>query len=70
FKGIIIADDIVHINGDAKIIGGVIAKTSTGTTGNGSAEVLYSSSVLSDLPAGKYTIVSWEDTQNTPYTYS
>ncbi|MBI1977402.1 MAG: hypothetical protein HYS55_01465 [Candidatus Omnitrophica bacterium] len=69
FKGIIIADDIVHINGNATIIGGVIAKTSTGTTGDGSAEVLYSSSVLEDLPAGNYTTVSWEDTQNPSYTY-
>ena len=70
FKGIIIADNLVHINGTAEIIGGVIAKTSTGTTGDGSAEVKYSSSVLSNLPTAKYSIVSWEDTQNTAYTYS
>ena len=70
FKGLVIADDVVHINGNASIIGGVIAKTSTQTTGNGSAQIYYSSSVLSDLPTGNYTLVSWEDTQNTGYNYS
>ncbi len=70
FKGLIIADNVVHINGNAEIIGGVIAKTSTQTTGDGSAEVKYSLSVLSNLPTAKYSIVSWEDTQNTAYTYS
>ena len=70
FKGLIIADNIVHINGNANIIGGVIAKTSTQTTGEGSAQIDYSSSVLSNLPAGNYTLVSWEDTQNTAYAYS
>ena len=70
FKGVIIADNVVHINGTALIIGGVIAKTSTQTTGDGSAEVHYSSSVLSNLPTSNYSLVSWEDTQNTAYTYS
>jgi len=70
FKGLIIADNVVHINGSADIIGGVIAKTSTQTTGDGSATVAFSSSILTNLPAGNYTIVSWEDTQNTAYTYS
>ncbi len=70
FKGIIIADNLVHINGTAEIIGGVIAKTSTGTTGDGTADVKYSSEVLKNLPASNYAIVSWEDTQNTAYTYS
>ena len=70
FKGIIIADDLVHVNGDAEIIGAIIANTSTGTTGLGSAEVKYSSEILSNLPTGNYSIVSWEDTQNTAYTYS
>lgn len=69
FKGLIIADDVVHINGNATIIGAVIAKTSTGTTGEGSAEVFYSSEVISNL-SSSYTIVSWEDKQNTPYVYT
>ncbi len=70
FKGIIIADNVVHINGTADIIGAVIAKTSTQTTGDGSATVAFSSSVLSNLPTSSYSLVSWEDTQNTAYTYS
>lgn len=71
FKGLIIADDLVHINGDTIIIGGVILQKSTGNTvGNGNAHVNYSGSVLSDLPVSNYDIVSWEDTNNTAYTYS
>lgn len=70
FKGLIIADNVVHINGNANIIGGVIAKTSTQTTGEGSAEIKYSSEILSSLSTSNYSIVSWEDTQNTAYTYS
>ncbi len=71
FKGLIIADDLVHINGDAVVIGGVVLQKQTGNVvGNGSAHVNYSSEVLSNLPTANYTIVSWEDTQNTAYTYS
>lgn len=71
FKGLIITDDLVHINGDATIIGGVVLQKSTGNTvGNGDADVLYSSSVLKDLPASNYEIVSWEDTKGSSYTYS
>ena len=72
FKGLIIADDLVHINGDAVVIGGIILQKSTGNTvGNGSAEVKFSSSVLQNLPAANYQIVSWEDAKGTtPYTYS
>ena len=71
FVGLIIADDMVQINGDATIIGGVILQKQTGNVvGNGSAEVKYSSSVLSDLPLSNYSVVSWEDTQNQAYTYS
>jgi len=70
FIGLIIADNLIHVNGTAEIIGGIIAKTSTGTTGDGSAEVKYSSTVLNNLPSSSYSIVSWEDTQNTAYTYS
>ena len=70
FKGLIIADDLVHINGNALVLGAVIAKTSTGTTGDGSAVVKYSSEILESLPAGNVTLLSWEDQQNTAYTYS
>lgn len=71
FNGLIIADDLIHINGDAVVNGGVILQKSTGNTiGNGNAHVNYSSTVLSDLPAGDYDIVAWEDTNNTAYTYS
>lgn len=71
FQGLIIVDDLVHINGDAVITGGVILQKSTGNTvGNGSAHVNYSSNVLSNLPASDYEIVSWEDTNNPAYTYS
>lgn len=71
FRGLIICDDLVHINGDAVITGGVILQKSTGNTvGNGNAHVNYSSNVLSDLPISDFEIVSWEDTNNTAYTYS
>ena len=72
FKGLIITDDLVHINGDAIVLGGVVLQKSTGNTvGNGDADVLYSSSVLSDLPLSDYSIVSWEDTKSpASYEYS
>lgn len=70
FKGLIIADDLVQINGDAVVLGALIAKTSTGTTGNGSAVVKYSLEILETLPAGNVDLLSWEDQQNTAYTYS
>lgn len=65
FRGIIITDDIVHINGDAKIIGAVYGLKSDGVTlGNGSAEIKYSSAVLSSLPFVNYTVTSWQDSRN------
>ncbi len=71
FRGVIICDDLVHINGDAVVTGGVILQKSSGNTvGNGNAHVNYSLNVLSDLPLSHYEIVSWEDTNNTAYTYS
>ena len=72
FKGLIITDDLVHINGDAVVLGGVVLQKSTGNTvGNGAADVLYSSSVLSNLDTGDYSIVSWEDAKSTAsYEYS
>lgn len=65
FKGLIITDDMVHINANAMVIGAVYGLKSGGVTiGNGNADVLYSSSVLAGLPLVNYRISSWEDAQN------
>ncbi len=65
FKGLIIADDLIHVNGNAELIGAIVGmKTSGVTIGNGSAEVKYSSQVLSALPIVRYTVTSWEDSRN------
>lgn len=65
FKGLIITDDIIHINGDAEIIGAVFGlKTGGVTLGNGSGEVKFSSDVLAQIPLVRYTVTSWEDFQN------
>ena len=65
FKGLIITDDLIHINGDATILGAVIGMKSDGVTvGNGSADILFSSSVLSSLPLVNYKVTSWEDSRN------
>ncbi|MBI4395084.1 MAG: hypothetical protein HY583_02690 [Candidatus Omnitrophica bacterium] len=70
FTGLIIADDLIHINGDAVVTGAVVLEKQTGNTlGNGAAHVNYSSEVLLNLPTGNYSILSWEDEQNNPYTY-
>lgn len=71
FKGLIIADDIIHINGTLNVIGGIVLNNSSGNTlGNGDADIKYSEDVLSNLPALQYNIISWEDTDNTAYNYS
>ncbi len=50
FTGLIISDQITHINGTATIYGAVITTNQVGNTlGNGNALVAYSSSVLSGL---------------------
>ena len=65
FKGLIITDDIIHINGDAEIIGAIYGLKSGGVTlGNGSGEVKLSSTILSNLPLIRYTVTSWEDLHN------
>ena len=65
FKGLIVTDDIVHINGDAEIIGAVFGlKTGGVTLGNGSGEVKFSSEVLANLPLRDYKVTSWEDARN------
>lgn len=73
FTGIIIADQIVHINANAKIIGAVITlSTSAGGNafGNGDADVLYSSAVVQHLinttsvvTDTTYDVVSWRQVQ-------
>ncbi|OGW80897.1 MAG: hypothetical protein A3G33_05785 [Omnitrophica bacterium RIFCSPLOWO2_12_FULL_44_17] len=65
FKGIIIADDLIHINGDANIIGAAVLQKTTGNAvGNGAAHVNFSSEVLGNLPIANYAVVAWEDAQN------
>ena len=54
FRGAIIADRIEHINGDYRIIGGIISfadSTFSHVLGMGNAQVLYSSSVLGQIPS-------------------
>lgn len=65
FKGLIISDDLIHINGNAEIIGSIVGmKTGGVTLGNGAGEVKYSSYVLSNIPLVRYTMTSWEDSGN------
>lgn len=65
FKGLIITDDIIHINGDAEIRGAVLGlKTGGVTLGNGAGEVKFSSQLLANLPLVKYTVTSWQDASN------
>ena len=65
FKGVIISDDIEHINSNAKLIGALFGLKSEGVTlGNGNAEVLFSPEILAGLPLANYKVTSWEDSQN------
>lgn len=65
FKGLIITDDLIHINGDAELIGAIVGlKTGGVTLGNGSGEVKFSSEVLGSLPLARYQVTSWEDSRN------
>ncbi len=70
FTGLIIADQVVHINANAKIVGAVVTlSTSAGGNafGNGNANVLYSSEVINNLIDSHsfatdttYKVVSWK----------
>lgn len=70
FRGLIIADDIVHIH--TKIIGAIVSLTpgpSMGNViGNGNGQVLYSSEALANAIEGiapqSYTILSWREVGN------
>lgn len=65
FKGVIISDDIEHINSNAKLIGALFGLKSEGVTlGNGNAQVLFSPQILAGLPLANYKVTSWEDSQN------
>lgn len=65
FIGLIISDDLIHINGDAELIGAVVGlKTGGVTLGNGAGYVKYSSQTLSNLPLKRYSVTSWEDARN------
>lgn len=65
FKGLIITDDMIHINSNAKLIGALVGLKSDGVTlGNGNADVLYSSQTIAGLPLAHFTVTSWEDRQN------
>lgn len=72
FKGLIIVDNLTHINGNAQIIGGaIIQNANNNSIGNGNAELKYSSEVLAGLPTANYSIISWEDKRNYPqYQYA
>lgn len=56
FRGLVVADFVTHINGTFLLVGGMIsfADDAVGNTyGNGDAEILYSSEVLSRLPSAE-----------------
>lgn len=67
FKGLLIADDIVHIHTD--IIGAVVSLTtgpsSGNVLGNGSGQVLYSRQALANAiggaATGTYSVLSWHE---------
>lgn len=68
FKGLLIADDIVHIHTD--IIGAVVslipAPSSGNAIGNGSGDVLYSRQALANAvgggaATGTYSVLSWHE---------
>lgn len=62
FKGLIIADDVVHINAGTLILGAVFGLKSDGVTiGNGNSDIKYSSEVLANLPLATYHVTSWQD---------
>lgn len=53
FKGLVLADQVGHLNGDFVLVGSLMSfspTTVTNTFGNGNAKVLYSSTVLANLP--------------------
>jgi hypothetical protein len=67
FKGLIFADFVEHLNGDFTLLGALMsfADEAYGNTfGNGSANILYSSEVLMNLPSAgpperRARVLSW-----------
>lgn len=69
FKGLIICDNFDKFNGNASVLGAVIAlsnSTEENTFSNGTADIMYSSGILADLGAisvqvggANYDVVSW-----------
>jgi len=58
FKGLVLSDYITHINGTAMVVGGIasFADDAVGNTyGTGNAEILFSATVLSQLPSPEET---------------
>lgn len=53
FKGVVMADQVQHLNGALRIVGAFMSFSDEANTyGNGSARILYSSGVLGALPGG------------------
>lgn len=64
FKGLIITDQVTHVNGDATIIGAFMTTTQVGNVlGNGNASIYYSSETLNGLKSliGNQT-TNWKKT--------
>lgn len=63
FKGLIIADQVHHVNSGAKIIGAIVTlskEPGTNAFGNGNADILYSSTVIDKL---NHMTISVADTE-------
>lgn len=70
FKGIILADQIDHVNGDGLILGGVMTLADDGFGhwfGNGAADIIFSEGVLANLPSliidplNGYEVLAWQE---------
>ncbi|MFC2140634.1 hypothetical protein ACFLQ1_02815 [Candidatus Auribacterota bacterium] len=63
FKGIIVSDDMSHINGTTTIIGAVVTTGTSGNAlGNGAANVLYSKEAIGDTSDSLGNPASWTKT--------
>lgn len=66
FNGIIITDELEHLNGDMVVNGAILTTSQDGNViGNGTAIVNYSSEVLANLKVPIYKVTSWKDQYNT-----
>lgn len=62
FRGIIITDRLVHINGDCVIRGAVLVMDANSNVGNGSAQVEYSTIAINNSTTSLSRLSSWDDT--------